>query len=166
MSYPYLLDANTYIQAKNLYYRMHIVPGYWDWLDQQLDNAQAGSIRLVYDELAGYGDELSAWVRARRERFLPESDEATQQAFSDIANYVMSHPIYTELHAGNFLAKADAWLIAKAMTTGAEVVTHEERVADNSSKVKIPNVCRHFGVKYRNTYDLMDTLRMTLILQP
>ncbi|MFC2993598.1 DUF4411 family protein [Halomonas tibetensis] len=31
----YLLDANTYIQAKSLHYRMHIVPGFWEWLDLQ-----------------------------------------------------------------------------------------------------------------------------------
>ena len=55
----YLLDANTYIQAKSLHYRMHIVPGFWDWLDQQFGVAQVGSIRSVYDELSAGGDELN-----------------------------------------------------------------------------------------------------------
>lgn len=30
----YLLDANTYIQAKNLHYQMSFCPAYWDWLDE------------------------------------------------------------------------------------------------------------------------------------
>ena len=28
----YLLDANSYIQAKNLHYQMSFCPAYWDWL--------------------------------------------------------------------------------------------------------------------------------------
>ncbi|WP_448218276.1 DUF4411 family protein [Endozoicomonas sp. 2B-B] len=31
----YLLDANTFIQAKNQYYAMDICPGYWDWLERE-----------------------------------------------------------------------------------------------------------------------------------
>lgn len=33
----YLLDANTYIEAKNRYYQMSFCPAYWDWLDQQFE---------------------------------------------------------------------------------------------------------------------------------
>ncbi|WP_263289711.1 DUF4411 family protein [Pseudomonas sp. P5_C3] len=28
-----MLDANSYIQAKNTHYRMGFYPGFWDWLD-------------------------------------------------------------------------------------------------------------------------------------
>ena len=31
----YLLDANVFIQAKNLHYGFDICPAFWDWLDQQ-----------------------------------------------------------------------------------------------------------------------------------
>lgn len=30
----YLLDANVFIQAKNLHYGFDFCPGFWDWLDQ------------------------------------------------------------------------------------------------------------------------------------
>lgn len=43
----YLLDANTYIQAKNFYYGMDICPAYWDWLDQQSLAGLVGSIDLL-----------------------------------------------------------------------------------------------------------------------
>ena len=29
---PYLLDANVFIQAKNLHYGMDFCPAFWDWL--------------------------------------------------------------------------------------------------------------------------------------
>ena len=31
----YLLDANVFIQAKNLHYGMDFCPAFWDWLIQQ-----------------------------------------------------------------------------------------------------------------------------------
>ena len=31
----YLLDANVFIQAKNLHYCFDFCPAYWDWLIQQ-----------------------------------------------------------------------------------------------------------------------------------
>ena len=166
MSFKYLLDANTYIQAKNLYYRMHVVPGYWDWLDQQFGAGQVGSISMIYDELFEYGDELSEWVKARRDRFFGVEDEQTQQKLAEIANYIVEHPTYAEPYISQFLTGADAWLVAKAAVLGAEVVTHERRSGDNSKQIKIPNICEVFGVVYKNTYDLMDSLQAKLILQP
>jgi hypothetical protein len=29
---PYLLDANVFIQAKNLHYGLDFCPAFWDWL--------------------------------------------------------------------------------------------------------------------------------------
>ena len=54
-----------------------------------------------------------------------------------------------------FLEKADPWLIAKAMVTGAVVVTHESLVSDNTKKVKVPNICKQFGVSCINTFDFL-----------
>ena len=35
---PYLLDANVFIQAKNLHYGFDFCPAFWDWLIQQNHN--------------------------------------------------------------------------------------------------------------------------------
>jgi hypothetical protein len=50
-------------------------------------------------------------------------------------------------------------LIAKAVTAGATVVTQETYEPFRLNKVKIPNVCRAFGVPYLNTFDLLQQLR-------
>ena len=81
----YLLDANTYIEAKNSYYSMDFCPANRD----------------------------------------------------------------------HFLAKADPWLIAKAMSSGAIVVTHESLVSDATKKVKAPNICKQFGVQCINTFEFL-----------
>ncbi len=66
----FLLDANTYIEAKNRYYRMNFCPGFWDWLDLQFDSGQLCSISMVYDELSKSGDELSDWVKGQDPQYL------------------------------------------------------------------------------------------------
>ncbi len=59
MTYRYLLDAKSYIAAENVHYRMHIVPGFWDWLDAQAENGQVASIEMVRTELLSDGDTLT-----------------------------------------------------------------------------------------------------------
>lgn len=165
MSFDYLLDANTYIQAKNFHYRMHIVPGFWEWLDLQLEGGLAGTIHPVARELLNGNDVLTDWMDERKQRTLRVDDEATQDAFTEIVNHVMTHSAFTEPHRSTFLEAADPWLVAKAVTVGAGVVTHESKVASDSKKVKIPNVCEAFKVPYLNAYDLLDSLDARLILE-
>lgn len=166
MSFRYLLDANTYIQAKNLHYRMEIVPGFWDWLDLQMGRNEVGSIDMVFDELTAGGDSLADWAGERKDRTLAVDDENTQSIFAEVANFVMVHPVYQETHTSSFLDGADPWLIAGAAASGATVVTHEARVPADSKKPKIPNVCEEFEVPYFSTFDLMGKLSARLVLEP
>lgn len=165
MSFRYLLDANAYIQAKNLHYRMEIVPGFWDWLDIQMGRDEVGSIDMVFDELTAGGDLLADWAGVRKVRMLAVDDESTQSIFADVANFVMAHPVYKEPHTSFFLDGADPWLIAGAAASGATVVTHENRVPADSKRPKIPNVCEEFGVPYLSTFDLMGKLSARLVLE-
>ena len=161
----YLLDANAYIEAKNRYYRMTICPGFWDWMDLGFASGQVGSIRMVFDELSKNGDTLSEWVKIRQHHFIEADDETTQEVFTEIVQFVVEHPDYKEPHFSNFLAVADPWLIAKAKTLGATVVTHEVLVPSGSKKVKIPNICREFDVDFCNTFDLLESVTAQFVLR-
>lgn len=59
----YLLDANIFIQAKNLHYGFDFCPAFWDWIDAGSVTGTVFSIEKVGDELVGGGDELAAWAR-------------------------------------------------------------------------------------------------------
>lgn len=159
----YLLDANSYIQAKNDHYRMKFCPGFWDWLDSSFKQGQLCSINMVYKELSSYGDELSDWVKLRQDHFHPIDDAATQAAFAKIAQHVMALSLPSDPEKIRFLDGADPWLIAKASTTNKTIVTHESLVPANSKKIKIPNICREFGVSYITSYDLLETLEARFI---
>ncbi len=156
----YLLDANVLIQAKNFYYRFDIFPMFWDWLDGEQQKGALASIIPVYEELAKGTDELSKWVKQRQHDgwFLPVDEEATQHEFSDIAVWVMdSH--FKDQAKKDFLSVADPWLVAKAVSIGGVVVTHEKLFDPNiRRKVKIPNVCNAFGVECIDTFDLLNRL--------
>lgn len=47
----YLLDANVFIQAKNLYYGLDFCPGFWDWLAVENEAGQVFSIEKVGERL-------------------------------------------------------------------------------------------------------------------
>jgi len=154
----YLLDSNTFIEAKNRYYGFDICPGFWQWMDANSPAGEVKSITMVYEELADGNDELADWIKTRKDdgRFLDISDPLTQEVFSNIAAMVQSGP-YKLAGITHFLNKADPWLIAKAKTTGGTVVTDEVSAPDSIRSVKIPDVCVAFGVPYINTFDLLRT---------
>lgn len=160
----YLLDANTYIQAKNFHYDMDFCPAYWDWLDKQFAAGALGSVKSVYDEIANKGDELSAWVSKRTNQFDAVSDRDTQELMGVVATYVTTLPNMNAANVAKFLSGADPWLIARAMATGKTVVTYEVLAPANTTKVKIPNVCQYFGVPYIDTYQLLRELQAKFVL--
>ena len=159
----YLLDSNTYIQAKNQYYGMDICPAYWDWLDQQFEKGIIASVNMIGRELREGNDDLADWVRNRPGHFISNDDQPTQDIFADIAQSVMAGD-YNSADRDNFLAKADPWIIAKAKTLGATIVTHESVVAPNARKVKIPNICQQFEVSCLNTFQFLRELKARFVL--
>ncbi len=58
----------------------------------------------------------------------------------------------------DFFRGADSWLIAKALSTNAIVVTHEKLEPNCIRRVPIPNVCKAFGVTY---IDILELVRKT-----
>lgn len=160
----YLLDANTYIMAKNFYYGMDICPGYWQWLDVQFASNVVGSVDMIARELRAGNDELSEWVKARPTHFIANDDQDTQIIFQQIVECVMM----ADFNAGSrdtFLAKADPWIIAKSKSIGATVITHELPVPANARKVKVPNICHQFDVPCMTTIEFLRKLNARFILE-
>lgn len=155
----YLLDANTYIEAKNRYYQSSFCPAYWDWLDHQFGQGNLASIAPVFDELSEYGDDLSKWVKQRKAHFFDVSSEDVQEKFAEVAEFVATMNNKSQAEIARFLRGADPWLVAKAVVLGGVVVTHESLVDDAQAKrVKLPNVCKKFGVAHMDTFQLLNVL--------
>ncbi len=162
----YLLDSNTFIEAKNRYYGMQICPGYWDWLLHTNKTHDVSSINHVRNELTRGHDELATWAHKHSHFFVPEDDTPTQEVFGHIANHVMSLEHINSAARAEFLDGADPWLIAKAKATGAIIVTHEKFNKDAKRKIFIPNICKHFNVEYIDTFQLLHELKAEFVMKP
>lgn len=161
----YLLDANTLIEAKNRYYQMRFCPGYWTWLTRTRQAGRLSSAESVSIELRKGNDELAQWASTQSDLFLPESDEATQLAFAEIAAHIAGQAPLMKVGAlEEFLGGADPWLIAKARVTGQTVVTQERLNTDNRCKFLIPNICLHYGIECINIFDTLNRLDACFVL--
>lgn len=163
----YLIDANVFIEAKNKYYNMSFCPAFWDWLLRGCAGQQIFSIQGIYNELVNGNDELKVWSMDNRHFFLPMSDEDTQRNLAAVVTHVASQQAAIPMSPGamdEFLRGADTWLIAKAITMGATIVTHERLDVHCKRKFLIPNICNHFGVQYVDTFTLLHQLNASFIL--
>lgn len=159
----YLLDTNIFIQAKNIEYPFDVFPGFWDWLHRDLTAKSISSIKPIYTELVSGNDDLAEWIKNynNHDYFLPVDDEATQEKFAEIANWVYSPDrVFKDTAKDEFLNVADSWLIAKAAAYGLTIVTQERYDANCKKKILIPNVCQTFGVEWIDTIQLLRRLNV------
>lgn len=160
----YCLDANTLIEAKNVHYAMDFCPAFWEMIEVAHKKGFVFSIDFIYTELVKGNDTLATWAKSQKENnlFIETSDVETQMAFIEIVNHVNEK--YSEKEAKRFLDVADPWLIAKCKVMGATLVTKEVLAPSNTKKVKIPNICEVFDVKYMQTQDMIRSLGVKFIL--
>jgi hypothetical protein len=155
------LDSDTLMRAKNQAYAFDIAPGFWEIVKRNAKSGKLASSTLVYDEIARGGDELTDWANGERgTKLFVEPNEKTQGLMNEIADWVQKN--YETQQAGFFLRGADPWVIAAAMNDSGVVVTHEALVGPDSKRVKIPNVCLKFGIKYTDCYGMLRGLKETL----
>jgi hypothetical protein len=83
----YLLDANVFIQAKNLHYGLDFCPAFWEWLISANASGTVLSIEKVGDELAGGADELADWARSRGPGFFVPPDGPVLPALATVASW-------------------------------------------------------------------------------
>lgn len=159
----YLLDADTFIQAKDEYYGFDLCPGFWDWLDRENAATRLFSVDAVKVELERGNDELSRWATERGEAFFAPVDERTNGAMAAVAGWVQAGDFRDDAKRV-FLAAADPWLIAHALAHGHTVVTNEVHVDGQKNKVKIPTVCRALNVPCIRTLEMLRKENVRFVL--
>jgi hypothetical protein len=158
----YLLDANVFIQAKNLHYGLDFCPAFWQWL---IENNTAGivySIEKVGDEINAGADELSNWAEQCDETFFLKPDKIILPALATVSQWVTQHG-YDPAAVNTFLQVADYYLIAHAVAHKFIVVTHE-KAAGSKKKIKIPDVCIGLGIKCMTPFEMLRHERARFIL--
>lgn len=166
-SVKYLIDTNVFIQAKDSFYGMDIAPSFWKQIDERIRDGRLTLCRFIVDELTKGKDNLSRWIvnNDYSEVILEESFyEDVLDNYEKISDYVESHPKWSDENKKKFLKGADSWVIAVAMAVNGIVVTQEKKIddANNTKKVKIPNVAEHFGVETMDIFTYMRETNMIL----
>lgn len=159
----YLLDANVFIQAKNLHYGFDFCPAFWEWVERENDAGRVFSIERVGDELKAGADDLAAWADRRGNALFLPPDAAMLTALPQVSTWVASQN-YAPAAVNTFLQVADYYLVSRALAHGDVVVTHEVAAA-SINKVKIPNVCIGLGIKCMTPFEMLRAERARFVLQ-
>ncbi|WP_350015434.1 DUF4411 family protein [Rhodanobacter sp. IGA1.0] len=160
----YLLDANVFIQAKNLQYGFDFCPAFWDWLEHANARGDVFSIQQVGGELHAGEDELAEWGEARGEGFFLPPDNQVLAAAPRVSAWATGQD-YAPAAVSTFLQVADYWLVAFAAAHGHTVVTHEVP-ANSPKKIKIPNACVGLGIRFMTPYQMLRAERARFVLGP
>lgn len=149
----YLLDANVFIQAKNLHYGLDFCPAFWQWMIDNGINNRVLSIDKIADEIAAGADELTQWAKEKGSDLFRVTDAHVAAQLGRVSTWVTTQQ-YEPVAVSTFLQAGDFFLIAHALAGGHTVVTHE--VAANSAKrIKIPNVCVGLAVPFMTLYQML-----------
>ncbi len=160
----YLLDADVFIQAKNLHYGFEFCPAFWDWLIAANTARNVFSIEKVADELKAGSDELADWAGRCAPGFFLEPDAAIAPALTSVSTWATGQR-YQPAAVNTFLQLADYYLVAHALAHGQTVVTHE--IPSTSAKrIKIPDACLGLRIKCVTPFEMLRNEKARFILGP
>lgn len=163
----YLLDSNTLITAKNLYYKFNRVPEFWEWL---LYQGEQGVIKVpseIYDEISDPGtpknkkDNLAIWAESADFKehllFVEESDQilVTKIIYGGYTNKPTEDDLKKMGH--------DPFLLSYALQDLESRIIVSDEVSNKAvgANRKIPDVAKDFDIKCINTFQLLDHLNFS-----
>lgn len=153
-----MVDSNVLLEAANTYYSFKLDTGFWEWLAEEGLSGRIRSLSFVQGEIE-FPQELVDWLHEREEEdfFIDASEVDIQVMYTEMSTWIINQPFGPE-HIAKFLKGADLWIVAAARVKGATVVTQEKAAGIRAKKIKIPDICGHFGVKCLTTFDLLKEL--------
>ena len=131
-------DSSSLIHLKNNYPE-DIFPSLWNHMDSALLSGAALISEEVIAELATGTDGLDKRLK-KIHGCVVQTDSAIERHVRAIAR---SHPSLVDIRRQKSLG--DPYVIAVALENAGGVVTEE---SDKPNKVKIPQVCQHYGAPY------------------
>jgi hypothetical protein len=160
----YLLDANVFIQAKNLHYGFDFCPAFWDWVIAENAASRVFSVERVEGELAAIADDLSVWAATRNPQFFLKVEPAMLPNLTAVSAWAAGQQ-YEPAAVNTFLQSGDYYLVGQALALGYTVVTHE--VPSNSTKkIKIPDICVGMRVPCVTPFEMLRRSRARFVMAP
>lgn len=177
MAEIFLFDSNSFITPYQKYYPFDLVPHFWQCLEGEIQKGNIVILDKVYDELAkghiydavtktSVDDDLAKWVKNCSSLVpLKHKQPDIIQRYAQVVNHISTSGYYNDKALAKWAdsSEADPWLIACAMSNDYTVITFEGASgnlsqSNKSSNPKIPDVCKHFGVKCAELFYAMRAL--------
>lgn len=164
----YIVDTNFFTQAHRTNYPLDVAASYWKMVKDLANAGQIRSIDKVMDEIYINDDDLKVWCQSHlpNDFFIPTSTPETINCYKQVINWAlgMNHH-YKSSAISEFMQdnEADAFLISHALTDVANLtlVTYEIPAPDGKNKIKIPDVCNHFGLTYLKPIEMLRVMGKT-----
>jgi len=159
----YVLDTNFFIQAHRASYPLDVVESFWLLVKRLANEGQIISIDKVRKEISRNEDILNDWVvqNLAESFFKPSDTESVLKTYADVAEWAETRSDhYKRAAVDNFLEfeNADAWLVSYCISTECILVTQEVSDPISKNRIKLPDVCRAFDVKYCNMIQMFREL--------
>ncbi len=138
----YCFDTSAFVDPWRRYYPPDIFPSVWEHIDRCIQGGSILAAHEVRHELEQKDDDLLAYIKKKDGLFVPLDDP--QQGY--VSNIVNKFPSW--VNAESTKNSADPFIIALAKHKRLTVVTYETKAGPGANKVKIPNVCEHYGVPW------------------
>ena len=143
----YLIDANCFIEAKNVSNPLDVAISFWNKIKQLAVAGRIHSIDKVKGELTALNDELSQWVKDNipANFFLPTTGSDVLSKYSETIQWATNNGFKPNAIADySQSTKADAFLVAYASTdpTNIKIVTNEVSGNGSLKKIKIPEILK------------------------
>ncbi len=112
-------------------------------------------------------EQLLKWMKnvVPKEFFHSSGIDEVIQSYADIILWVERNSQYFESAKKKFAVGADGWLVAYAQIRNMTVVTSEQPAPSSKRKIKLPDVCNQFGVRWVDTFSMLRSLNIQFDLQ-
>ncbi|RLI48384.1 MAG: DUF4411 domain-containing protein [Candidatus Thorarchaeota archaeon] len=149
----YSFDTSAFIQPFRDYYPPDVFPTLWDLIGSLIERGDIIATKEVQFELQQKDDKLVTYVRRFPGLFVELSDEVQREAHAIINHY----PGWVDPYKHKNMA--DPFVIALARVHDLTVVSYEE---EKKGRVKIPRVCKDFGVRHFTFVDFLRDARIVI----
>lgn len=127
----FCLDASAYTSAWRTWYRINLVPAYWQALENAASTGVAFSPRDVSLDLESQDEDLHGWAKQQNSLFVPLDDEQIETL-----KWVLKDHQYLE-------ESSDANVVALAVVRQSKIVT--DRRPTNRLR-NIRTACSQIGI--------------------
>lgn len=162
----YIVDSNFFIQAHRDTYPLDVAYSFWNKVKELAWKGSIISIDKVRDELFDKNDALEEWCKINLpEDYFKDTSEVLTE-YQQIVGWATSRSLHYSINALNeFLSadEADAFLVAYAMNdiTNRTIVTQEVSRPEQKNKIKIPEPCTFFNVRFIRAIEVFRELGET-----